>query len=73
MKFLFYIRIQKNLKYFHIENYLLSHGVKKFIFFHGKQHPMNLGEKEINQFLTHLAVRDKVSASTQNSPREIKP
>jgi integron integrase len=40
--------------------------VKRFIFFHGKRHPFEMGEPEINQFLTHLAVNKKVSVSTQN-------
>jgi integron integrase len=40
--------------------------IKRFIFFHGKRHPMEMGEPEINQFLTDLAVNKKVSASTQN-------
>lgn len=40
--------------------------IKKFIFFHNKRHPLEMGEKEISQFLTHLAVKVKVSASTQN-------
>ena len=42
------------------------HWIKKYIFFHNKRHPKDLGEKEINQFLTHLAVKEKVSASAQN-------
>ncbi len=40
--------------------------VKRFIYFHGLRHPAEMGESEINAFLTHLAVEDKVSASTQN-------
>jgi integron integrase len=40
--------------------------IKRFIFFHGKRHPAAMGEAEINQFLTDLAVSKKVSASTQN-------
>ncbi len=42
------------------------HWIKKYIFFHHKRHPKEMGEKEINQFITHLAVNEKVSASTQN-------
>ena len=45
--------------------------IKRFIFFHDKQHPQELSEKHINQFLTHLAVHKNVSSSTQNSPCEI--
>jgi integron integrase len=40
--------------------------VKQFILFHGKRHPRELGGPEIEQFLTHLAVEQRVSASTQN-------
>jgi integron integrase len=40
--------------------------VKRYIRFHKLRHPADMGEAEINAFLTHLAVREKVSASTQN-------
>lgn len=39
--------------------------VRRFILFHGKRHPSNLGEDAINLFISDLAVRGKVSASTQ--------
>src|ERR1700730_13749278 len=39
--------------------------IKRFIFFHNKRHPMEMGEPEINVFLTSLAVDGPVSASTQ--------
>jgi integron integrase len=42
------------------------HWCKRFIFFHKVRHPAEMAEREVNQFLTHLAVKDKVSASTQN-------
>lgn len=40
--------------------------VRRFILFHNKRHPENMGEKEISSFLTDLAVNRKVAASTQN-------
>jgi integron integrase len=40
--------------------------IKRFIFFHNKKHPIEMGEKEIGQFITHLAKNGRVSASTQN-------
>ncbi len=40
--------------------------IKRFIFFHGKRHPREMGVTEIEAFLTDLAVRGKVAASTQN-------
>jgi integron integrase len=39
---------------------------RRFIVFHRKRHPEEMGEVEINAFLSSLAVAGKVSASTQN-------
>ena len=39
---------------------------KQFILFHHKRHPSEMGIAEVEQFLTHLAVQQNVSASTQN-------
>lgn len=43
-----------------------AHFIKRFILFHGKRHPSEMGAQEIQSFLTHLAVEMNVSASTQN-------
>jgi integron integrase len=43
--------------------------VRRFVHFHDLRHPAEMAEPEINAFLTHLAVTDKVSASTQNQAR----
>jgi integron integrase len=40
--------------------------VRRFIIFHGKRHPRDLGEAEIRAYLTYLATERNVSASTQN-------
>jgi len=40
--------------------------IKRFIHFHGKRHPIELGEAEVTAFLSALATRDRVSSSTQN-------
>lgn len=40
--------------------------VKRYISFNNKRHPKDMGEQEITQFLSHLAVKENVSASTQN-------
>ena len=40
--------------------------IKRFILFHGKRHPLQMGEQEITAFLTHLAVEKQVAPSTQN-------
>jgi integron integrase len=40
--------------------------IRRFILFHGKRHPAEMGAAEIGGFLSHLAVEGDVSASTQN-------
>ena len=40
--------------------------VRRFILFHNKQHPKEMGAAEVEAFLTHLAVHERVAASTQN-------
>ncbi|MEO7933054.1 MAG: integron integrase [Chthoniobacterales bacterium] len=40
--------------------------IRRFIVFHGKRHPQEMGEPEIAAFLNHLANDGHVSASTQN-------
>lgn len=39
---------------------------RRFILFHGKRHPKDMGNSEVEAFITHLATRRKVAASTQN-------
>jgi integron integrase len=39
---------------------------ERFIRFHGIRHPAAMAEREVNAFLTHLAVERNVAASTQN-------
>ena len=40
--------------------------IKRYIFFHNKRHPAEMGATELEKYLNHLAVDRKVSASTQN-------
>ena len=40
--------------------------IKRFILFHNKRHPQEMGESEIKEFLTYLAIKKNVAASTQN-------
>lgn len=40
--------------------------IKRYIFFHDKRHPRDLDAEAVRAFLTHLAVNERVSASTQN-------
>ena len=40
--------------------------IRRYILFHRKRHPNDMSEREITEFLTHLAVEKHVAASTQN-------
>jgi len=40
--------------------------IRRYILFHDKRHPQEMGVPEIEAFLTHLAVQEQVAASTQN-------
>jgi hypothetical protein len=40
--------------------------IRRYILFHGKRHPVEMGAPEVTRFLSFLAVQGKVAASTQN-------
>ena len=40
--------------------------IKRFILFHNKTHPTEMGKGEVRTFLTYLAVEQNVAPSTQN-------
>jgi site-specific recombinase XerD len=40
--------------------------IRRYILFHGKRHPAEMGAPEVTRFLSSLAVQGKVAASTQN-------
>jgi len=42
------------------------HWMRRYVKFHGRRHPRDMGPVEVEAFLTHLAVEAKVAASTQN-------
>ena len=46
------------------ESYI--HWIKRFVLFHKKRHPVELGEEEVRRFLTYLVQQKYVSSSTQN-------
>ncbi|HEV7858183.1 MAG TPA: integron integrase [Pyrinomonadaceae bacterium] len=61
------VRHHLRLKHYSIrteEAYL--HIIKRFILFHHKRHPDQMGADEIRQYLSHLATAGNVAASTQN-------
>jgi len=47
-----------------VEAYL--HWIRRFILWSGKRHPKEMGAVEVNGFLGHLALKERVAASTQN-------
>jgi len=42
------------------------HWIKHYIFFHNKKHPKDMGKVEIQDYLTSLAIKNRVASSTQN-------
>ena len=40
--------------------------IRRFILFHKKRHPKDMGRVEVEAFRTHLAVEGNLAASTQN-------
>ncbi len=40
--------------------------IRRYVLFHGKRHPAEMGAQEVSRFLSWLAVEGRVSASTQN-------
>ena len=64
-KLLDQIRNKLRVKHYAIrteEQYL--HWIKRYILFHGKRHPKDMGAAQIEAFLSNLAEAEKVSAST---------
>ena len=59
----------RRLNYSYSTEKAYSSWIRRFILFHEKRHPREMGEVEIESFLTHLAVQRKVSPSTQNQAR----
>jgi integron integrase len=67
VKLLDRVREQLRLKHYSYrteEAYL--HWIKRYILFHKKRHPNEMGDEEIRAFLIHLAEKEQVAASTQN-------
>jgi integron integrase len=66
-KLLDQVRNRLRLKHYSIRTEAqYVHWIRRFILFHDKRHPANMGAAEVEAFLTHLAVEGRVAASTQN-------
>jgi hypothetical protein len=69
VKLLDQVREQLRLKHYSFrteETYL--HWIKRYIVFHNKRHPNEMGDEEIRAFLIHLAEKEHVAASTHTAP-----
>jgi len=61
------VRAKLRFKHYSIRTETAYTGwIKRFIHFHGKRHPGEMGKREVEAFLTSLAVERNVSAATQN-------
>ena len=61
------VRWQLRVKHYSVRTEQASvDWIRRYILFHRKRHPNQMSEKEITEFLTHLAVKKHVAASTQN-------
>ncbi len=66
-KLLDQVRHTLRLKHFSIRTEeAYTRWIRRFIVFHGKRHPAELGAGEVRAFLSHLATEGQVAASTQN-------
>jgi len=64
------VRDRIRLRHYSIRTeYAYLDWVRRFILFHGKRHPVEMGAVEVEAFLTDLAVRRNVAASTQNQAK----
>jgi site-specific recombinase XerD len=59
-------QILRSKHYSHRTEQSYCNWVRRFLRFHKMRHPDKMGDAEVNAFLSHLALRRKVSASTQN-------
>ena len=64
-KLLDIVRDKIRFKHYSINTeYSYNGWIKRYIFFHNKKHPKEMGKVEIEEFLTYLAVDKKVSPTT---------
>jgi integron integrase len=69
-KLLDQVRDKCRVKHYSIRTeYSYTAWIKRYILFHGKRHPKEMGAEDIEAFLTHLAVEGNVAAATQNQAK----
>ena len=60
-------RLSRRLKHFSLSTERSDVAwIHRYILFHNKRHPQDMGAGEVREFLSHLAVTGRVAASTQN-------
>jgi hypothetical protein len=68
--FLTLVRQKIRLKHYSIRTeHAYVEWIRRFILFHGRRHPRELGPEQVEAFLSHLAVEGKATASTQNQAK----
>ena len=66
-KLLDQVRDQLRLKHYSIKTeQAYTHWIKRYILFHNKRHPKEMGQQEIRAFLIHLSHNENIASSTQN-------
>ena len=45
-----------------------THWIRRYIYFHKKRHPKDMGADEVRSFLSHLAVHQRIRFHTESSP-----
>ena len=60
------VEVLRGRHYSHRTEEAYIHWIRRFLLFHAQAHPRELTEGDVNRFLTHLAVKENVAASTQN-------
>jgi integron integrase len=59
-------RVSRERRYSARTEQAYVHWIRRFVLFHGRRHPKDLGAEHVREFLSALAVEAGVSASTQN-------
>ena len=59
-------RVMRVHRYSYLTEKVYCHWIREFIWFNDRRHPREMGAAEIQNYLSHLATRRNVSASTQN-------
>ncbi len=62
-------QVKQRIRFLHYSKHTGTsyvHWIRRYILFHNKRHPKEMGGEELSSFLNYLANKENVSASTQN-------